>query len=45
MQLVLGAVWKDGTCAIFSADELKNLPEEKCTADLHTGAFERSLSE
>ena len=27
------------------AEELKNFPEEKCTEDLHTGAFELSFSE
>ena len=40
MPLVLGAAWKDGACAICSVEELHNCPEEKCTADLHEGAFE-----
>ena len=39
MPLVLGAAWKDGACAICSAEEVHNCPEEKCTADLHEGAL------
>ena len=39
MPVILGAVWKDGACAICSAEELHNCPEEKCTADLHEGAL------
>ena len=39
---ILGMVWKDGACVICSAEELQNCPEEKCTADLHTGALELS---
>ena len=45
MLLILGAVWKDGACVICSVGELHNCPEEKCTADLHAGAFELSFSE
>ena len=45
MPLILGAAWKDGACAICSVEELHNCPEEKCTADLHAGAFELSFSE
>ena len=36
------------TCAVCdtcSVEELHNCPEEKCTADLHAGAFELSFSE
>ena len=44
MPLILGAVWKDGACVICSAEELQNCPEEKCTAELHAGALELSLS-
>ena len=38
-ELHVGAVWKDGACAICSMIELSNCPEEKCTADLHEGAL------
>ena len=37
-QRILGAVWKDGACAICSVEELYNCPKEMCTADLHEGA-------
>ena len=40
---ILGAAWKDGACAICSVEEVHNCPEEKCTADLHEGAFELFL--
>ena len=40
---ILGAAWKDGACAICSVEELHNCLEEKCTADLHEGAFELFL--
>ena len=39
MAFILGAVWKDGACAICSVEELHNCPEEKCTAELHEGAL------
>ena len=39
MAFILGAVWKYGICAICSAEEPQNCPEEKCTADLHEGAL------
>ena len=39
MPVVLGAAWKDGTCAICSVEEVQNCPEEKCTAELHEGAL------
>ena len=39
MPVILGAAWKDGACAICSAEEVHNCPEEKCTADLHEGAL------
>ena len=39
VELHVGAVWKDGACAICSVEELQNCPEEKCTADLHEGAL------
>ena len=43
MRLILGALWKDGVCVICSVEELQNCPEDRCTADLHEGAFELSL--
>ena len=39
MPLILGAVWKDGACAICSIEEVQNCPESRCTADLHEGAL------
>ena len=39
MAFILGAAWKDGACAICSAEELHNCPEEMCTADLQEGAL------